>query len=111
MNPDIFEALIASSMFEKFPMETQELVSSIMLMPAKTVSAGEEMEIEGTSPEVVMAAKGASPEVETIKVLKEVRKSLRTPRPRPTPTKEGPKSKKDTHEAQQPVKASPKKHP
>lgn len=38
MNLEIFEALIASSVFEKLPTKTQLLLSSIILVPTKTVS-------------------------------------------------------------------------
>jgi len=64
-------------------------------VPIETVSAGEAMPAEGTAMEVVMAAEGVAPEVESIEVSAEVPKSRRTPRLRPTPTKEGKKSKKD----------------
>jgi len=40
MNRENFEALIASSVFERLPKEMQELLSSIMSGPVETVSVG-----------------------------------------------------------------------
>ena len=93
MNHEYFEASITSSSFEKFPKEMQELLSSIMSVPAETMITREEMIVKGTSPEVAMVAEGASPEVASVKVPREVPKSLRSPKPRPTLIKEGPKKR------------------
>jgi len=43
MNHDYFESLIVSLVFEKFPKEMQDFLSSIMLTPAETVITGEVM--------------------------------------------------------------------
>lgn len=100
MNHEYFEALIVSSTFEKLPKETQELLSSIMSVLAETVSAGEAMAVEG-----------AALEITSVEVPTEVPKSPRSPRPRPMPNKEGPKTKKDKHKPTPLVRASPRKHP
>lgn len=84
MNLESFEALGASLVFEKLPKETQELLTSIMLAPMETASVEEEM-----------AAEGAAPKVVSVEVPREVPKSSRSPRLRPTPTKDAPKPKKD----------------
>jgi len=84
MNTESFEALVASSMFDILHKVTQELLTSLMSAPVETTSAGGSM-----------ASKGADPKVVSVKVPAEVPKSPRSPRPRPTPLKEGPKTKKD----------------
>ena len=53
------------------------------------------MTVEGTAPEVAMVTEGAALEVANVEVPKKVPKSLRSPRLRPTLTKEGPKTKRD----------------
>lgn len=110
MNHEKFEALIASSMFERLPKEIQEFFPSIMSVPTKTVNAGEVMTTEGAAPEVAMETKGVSPEIASFEVPVEVPKSLRSPRLRPTLTKEGPKMKKDKEKVTLQVRALPKKH-
>lgn len=40
MNPMIFKDLVVSSVFDKLPKETQELLKSLMLAPMETASAG-----------------------------------------------------------------------
>lgn len=68
--------------------------------------------VEGDIPKVAMAVEGAAPEVLPAEILVEVPKSPQTPRPRPTPTKEGLKIKKGKQVAPSyPVCASPRKHP
>lgn len=73
MNPAIFEDLVASSVFDKLPKETHELLNSLMLVPIEVASAGG-----------YMASKGASPEVISVEVPTTVRKSARSHRPNPT---------------------------
>jgi len=63
MNPEIFEALVASLVFKKLPIGMQVLFSSIMPMPTETMSAREAMTAKGTTSEVVMAIEGFAPEV------------------------------------------------
>ena len=99
MNLAIFEDLVASSMFDKLPKETQELLTSLMSAPMETASAGGSMASEGVSPEFI-----------SVEVLTKVPKLLRSPRPRPTTTKEGPKTKKDKQKVTQSVRESPRKH-
>lgn len=82
-----------------------------MSVPIETAIIGDEMAAEGTAPEIAMAAEGAAPKVLNIEVLTEVPKSLRSPRSRPTLTKEGPKTKKYKQKMPHPIRASPKKHP
>jgi len=94
MNRENFEFLIASLVFEMLPKETQEFFHSIMSMPAKSMSA-EAVTTEGAVLEVAITAKGASSEVAPVEVPAKVPKSPTTPWPRPTPTQEGPKPKKD----------------
>lgn len=99
MNLDYFEALVASSMFEKLSKETQELLACIMLTPMETASVGEVMVVEGDTLEIT-----------SVEVPKQVPKSLRSPMLRCTPPKEGPKRKKDKQEATQSVCDSLRKH-
>lgn len=84
MNLGYFEVLVASLVFEKFPKETQEILTGIMSTPVETTSVGE-----------VMATKGDAPKVASVEVPAEVHKLPRSPRPSPMPPKEGPKMKKD----------------
>jgi len=65
-----------------------------MLMPTEAMSV-EAMTADEIVPEVAMVAEGGAPEVAPTKVPAYVPKSPRTPRPKPTPTQEGTKPKKD----------------
>ena len=56
-------------------------MTSIMSVPAKTVSAREAIAAEGATPEVAMAAEGAVPKVSSVEVPAKVPKSLRPRRP------------------------------
>jgi len=51
--------------------------------------------VEIASVAEVMATEGATLEVTSVEIPAEVPKLLRSPKPRPTPPKEGPKTKKD----------------
>lgn len=84
MNLASFEALVASSAFDRFPKEKQELLNSLISEPVETTSVG------GT-----MASEGVAPEVVSVEVPTDVPKLLRSPRLRRTLTKRGPKTKKD----------------
>lgn len=75
---------MASSVFDTLPKETQELLNSLMSTPVETTSAGESMAFEGDAPEV-----------RSVEVPVDVPKSLRSPRPRPTSTRDGSNTKKD----------------
>jgi len=110
MSCDKFEALIVSSSFERLLKEMQEFFTSIMSVLAETMSDGEAMTVEGDAPEVVMVVEEVAPNIASVKVLAEVPKSLRLPRLRPMPTKEGSKMKKYKQKVTPPVRMSPRKH-
>lgn len=67
-----------------------------------------EVTAKGAMPKVVMGAEGIAPEV--AEVLAKVPKSPRMPRPKPTPTKESAKDKKDKQVAI-PVRMLPRRNP
>lgn len=52
MNYEFFQALIASSMFEKLPEVTQELLNSIMSIPVEAMDI-EVVTVEGVVPKFV----------------------------------------------------------
>jgi len=83
MNLENFEALVASSIFDKLCKATQELLTKFMSAPMETASA------RGS-----MASEGASSNIISVEIPIEVLKSPRSPKPRPTLTREGPKTKK-----------------
>ena len=88
MNHEHYELLIASLVFETLPKETQDFLQNIMSVPTEAI----DIEAKESVSEIEMEAKEVSPEV--AKVLAEVPKYQRTPRPKPTPTKETMKDKK-----------------
>ena len=85
MNRENFEFLIASSVFETLPKETQVFLHSIMSKPTKSMSV-EVMTTKGDVLEVAMEAEGATPEVVPTEGPAKVPKSPKTPRPRHTLT-------------------------
>jgi len=68
------------------------------------------MAAKGDAPKIKMEVEGAAPDIESIKVLAKVPKSLKMPRSRPTPTQVGPKSNIDKQKVPQLVCASPRRH-
>lgn len=86
MNPKSFEALVASSMFDRLPKETQEILNSLMLVPMETASAGGCMVSEGDAPEVV-----------NVEMPAVVPKSPRFPRLKPTLAGGASKMKKEKY--------------
>ena len=53
MNLDYFETLVASSVFEKLPKETLELLTGILLAPVEIAGVGEAMAAKGDVPKVL----------------------------------------------------------
>jgi len=80
---------------------------SITSTPTEATSI-EVVTAEGVVLEVVSEAEGAA--LEVVEVLAKVPKSPRTPRPKPTPTKESVKDNKGK-QAAIPVHASPRRNP
>jgi len=78
MNCEHYELLIASSVFETLPKETQEFLQSIMSTPATAIDT----EAEELVLEMEIEVEVVTPEV--TEVLAKVPKSLRTLRPKPT---------------------------
>lgn len=107
MNYEFFQDLITSMVFEQLSKETQALVNSVMSTRAEAINT-ERVATEENVQEIDMGAKVASPEV--AEVLAEVPKSPRTPRLKPTPTKETMKEKKGKQPAI-PMHASPRRKP
>lgn len=93
MNHEHFKVMIASSVFETLPKETQEFLQNIMSMPTEAIDTEAEVSVT----EIDMEAKEVAPEV--VEVLTEVPKSPRMSRPKPTPTKETMKDKKEKQPA------------
>ena len=52
MKLENFEALVASSVFNKLPKETLELLTRLMSAPVETASVEGSMAFEGTAPEI-----------------------------------------------------------
>lgn len=92
MNRTFFKELLECPVFDRFPESLRKTICEIILRVATMVV--EAMTAEGVRPEVSMEVEGSTPEVAPTEILAEVSKSPRSPRPRRTLTKEGPKKKK-----------------
>lgn len=84
MNPIVFEDLVACSVFDKLPKETQGILKSLMLVSVETTSA-----------RGFMASKRAASKVISVDMPTTVPKSLKSPRLKPTLETEGSRMKKD----------------
>lgn len=83
MNHKFFENLVASSVFDRLLEVTQQLINNVMSSHVETASA------RGS-----IASLGATPEVVNMEAPAAVPKSSRSPRPKPTPVREVPKTNK-----------------
>jgi len=99
MNPQVYVDLVASSLFDKLPKDTQRFILSTMSRPGKTASVGE-----------TFTPEGAALEVMGMKALVVMHMVLRLPRPKPTPVREVPKPKKDKQKKPMSMRESPRKH-
>lgn len=99
MNSAFFEDLVASSVFDRLPEETQQLIHSFMSTLVETASVGGSI-----------ASEGATPKVVSMEVPIAVPKLARSPRPKPTSASEVPKLTKDKQRKTLSVCESPRKH-
>lgn len=99
MNPQVFADLVASSVFDRLPKDTQQFILNTMSGPGKTKITG------GT-----ISSEGASPEVVSIEAPTTMPTAPRSPRPKPTLVREAPKPKKDKEKRPMLLHESKRKH-